>query len=199
MSILKNIFFIYRYGWAQSRTLPVGDFEFLEDDEIDLDEILNTPEHGKRGYIVECDLEYPEHLHKKHREFPLAPHQMVITPDELSMYQMGCHDVLKTKPKNEKKMTASFHTSKKYVTHYENLKLYAELGMIVKKVHRVLTFRQSAFLKKYIDFCTEMRKNRKPDFEKRLFKLMANSCYGKTIENTRKHLNVKFANKKRLN
>ena len=181
------------YGWAQSQFLPTGEYKFLKPYEINYQEILNTKDDAKYGYIVECTLEYPENLHKKHREFPLAPHQHVIAPDDLSVYQDNCHDILGTKPKKEKKMTATFLKREKYVTHYQNLKLYVKLGMKVTRIHRVLKFHQSNFLKKYIDFCTEMRKQSDSDFEKSLFKLMANSCYGKTIENPRKHVNVKFS------
>ena len=49
-------------------------------------------------------------------------------------------------------------------------------------------------MKKYIDFNTEKRKNTTNDFEKDFFKLMINSVYGKTIENLRKRINVRFVN-----
>ena len=61
--------------------------------------------------------------------------------------------------------------------HYINLKLYLSLGMKLTKIHKALQFKQSDWMKEYIDFNTEKRKNAANDFEKEFFKLMINKLY----------------------
>ena len=95
-----------------------------------------------------------------------------------------------------KKLIPKLGNKTNYVVHYRNLQLYLSLGMKLTKikVHKVLKFKQSDWMKKYIEFNTEKRKNVANDLEKDLFKLMINSVYGKTMENLRKWINVWLVN-----
>ena len=86
----------------------------------------------------------------------------------------------------------NLHNKKKYVVHIKSLKQALNHGLKLKKVHRIIEFNQKAWLKPYIDMNTELRKLAKDDFEKDLFKLINNAVFGKTMENIRKHRNIKL-------
>ena len=81
---------------------------------------------------------------------------------------------------------------KKYVVHLKSLKQALNHGLELKRVHRIIEFNQKVWLKPYIDMNTELRKLAKDDFEKDLFKLMNNAVFGKTMENIRKHIDIKL-------
>ena len=84
-----------------------------------------------------------------------------------------------------KKLIPNLGNKTSYAVHYENLQLYLSLEMKLIKVHRVLKFKQSDWMKTYINSNTEKRMDAANDFEKDFFKLMINSVYGKTRENLR--------------
>jgi DNA polymerase type B, organellar and viral len=170
------------YGYAQSCPMPVGDYVWMERETFQQHDWRTFDENAEHGYIVECDMEYPEALHADHNSLPLAPHRMDITEQDLSPFSRSCLEKLRGDGKmkhRSRKLVSSFLPRMKYVVHAANLALYLQLGMVLTHVHRVLSFRQSLFLRSYINYCTTKRAEATSDFRKRLFKDFSNSNFGK--------------------
>ena len=80
----------------------------------------------------------------------------------------------------------------KYVIHYRTLKYLIELGVIVKKAYRIISFKQRPWLKAYINSNTDKKKDAKHDFEKNFFKLMNKSVFGKFIETFTNYMDMQL-------
>ena len=119
---------------------------------------------------------------------------MLFLSDTLSNYCKKIADKSEIKVGDIKKLIPNLGKKTNFVVHYGNLQLYLSLGMKSTKIHRVLKFKLSGWMKKYIDFKTKKRMNAANDFEKDFFKLVINSVYGKTMGNLRKRINVRLVN-----
>ena len=182
------------YGWAMIKSLPVSDLKFLSEKKVSRFDLNSVSENSSVGYILECDLEYCKELHDLHSDYPLCPEKIEISSNMLSIY---CRDIANKygiKVGGVKKLIPNLGNKAKYVVHYKNLQYYLSLGMKLVKVHRVLKFKQSNWLKEYIEFNTEKRKNAVSEFEKNFFKLLINCIYGKSMDNIRKRISVKLIN-----
>ena len=163
------------YEKAMSEKLPVDGFERF-DDISDIDEkfIKSYDEDSNVGYFIKADIKYSKELHNKHIDSPFLPERMKVN-----------------KCKN---LVCNLYDKKDYVDHIRSLKQALNNGLKLKRIHRVLKFNQSTWLKSYIDMNTEKRMNAKNDLEKDFYKLMNNTVYGKTMENVRKHRIIKLVN-----
>ena len=90
------------------------------------------------------------------------------------------------------KLVPNLRDKKGHVIHIRALAQALTHGLILDRIHQVIEFDQSAWMKSYIDFNTQLRTKAKNDFEKDFFKLMNNSVFGKMMENIRKHRNIKL-------
>ncbi|EZA55644.1 hypothetical protein X777_04316 [Ooceraea biroi] len=159
------------YGWAMCQPLPYANFQWV-DDVSDFDVNAIAPD-SSTGYILEVDLEYLQHLHDAHIDLPFCP-----TRD-------------KPPGKRQDKLLATLYDKKRYVIHYHNLQQCTRHGLRITKIHCVLQFAQSAWLRKYIELNTQFRMRATNDCEKNFYKLMNNVVFGKTMENIRNHMDVK--------
>ena len=146
------------YGWTMSGYLPHGGFKWLKNvDNFDVNSIseCNFIENSSIGYILEVDLEYQDELHALHNDYPLAPEKLTIFYEMLSDYCKNFADEYGIKVGDVIKLIPNLGNKTKYIVHYRNLQLYLSLGMKLTKIHRVLKFKQSDWMKKYINFNTK--------------------------------------------
>ena len=90
------------------------------------------------------------------------------------------------------KLVPNLRDKKSYVIHIQALNQVLQHRLRLDRIHRAIEFYQLPWLKTYIDFNTQLRTAATNDFEKEFFKLMNNSVFGKTMENIRKHRNIKL-------
>ena len=134
--------------------------------------IRNYNENSGIGYFLEVDIDYSKKIFNLHKYLPFLPERKKLNKLE--------------------KLVCSIEDKEKYVIHIRVLKQALNHGLVLKKVQRVIQFNQEDSLKPYIDMNTKLRKEAKNDFEKDFFKLMNNSVFGKTMENVRKHRDIKL-------
>ena len=185
------------YGWAMSQYLPTGGFKWLTEKQINKINLAKYKKDDSKGLILEVDLKYSEELHDLHNDYPLAAERVCVNKEMLSGYCKRIATKYNISTGLIQKLIPTLKNKEKYVLHYRNLQLYTDLGLKVTKVHRVLEFKHSPWLKQYIDFNTDKRKNAKNAFEKDFFKLMNNSVFGKTMENLRKRVDVRLVTDKK--
>ena len=164
------------YGHSMSQPLLYDEINF--DQNVKLDDILNTLDDSDIGYFVEADLTYPDNIKDKARNFPFAPVNKKINPDNFNDYM---NEIQPDTHIQTKKLICDWSDKKNYLVHHRMLKFYIRHGMIVDKVHNVISIRQSNWLEKYIRFNTQKRNRAKNDFEKDFYKLLNNAFHGKTI------------------
>ena len=170
------------YGATMLEYLPYDEFEWLSDYEIDSIDFNCVSAESDVGYILEVELEHPSKLHDLHNDYPLAPEEIRVSKDMLSDYCLSIAEKYDVKVGDVAKLIPNLRDKSCYMLHYRTLQLYVSLGMVVGKIHRVLRFKQSDWLKRFVMFNAAKRINAANEFEKSFFKLIINSAYGKTME-----------------
>ena len=162
-------------GWAISQKLPENGFKWVKQKKLSKfneDFIKKCDENSKKGYFIEADIDYPKELFNLHKYLPSLPERKKVEKVE--------------------KLICSIENKEKCVIHIRSLKQALNHGLKLKKVQKVIQFKQKAWLMVYIDMNTELRKNSKNEFENNFFELMNNSAFGKNMEKVRNHRDVKL-------
>lgn len=157
-----------------SQPLPISNFKWVTVEPEIIENILRSPDDSNEGFFLEVDLKYPRKIHDKHNDYPFCCQQKNVGDSK------------------QKKLILDLEDKEHYVIHYRMLKIALKNGLKLKKVHRIIQFKQSFWLKAYMDLNTMNRTESKNPFEKNLYKLMSNAIYGKCVENIRKRVDIKL-------
>ena len=137
-----------------SQPLPTGEFKWVDIENLKggarelkrtIDMMVRNSYRGY-GYVLEVDVKYPRELHDHHNDLPFMCEKIRVNGVE--------------------KLVPNLHDKKKYVIHVKALKQALDHGLVLERIHRVIQFKQSAWMKEYIDFNTRLRTVAKNDFEK---------------------------------
>ena len=121
----------------------------------------------------------------------MAPEKLKVSEKMLAPFQLQIKEEHGIEIGTTKKLIPNLYPKKNYVVHYRKLKYYLSKRWILTKVHKILEFKQSPWMKPYIDFNTERRKEATNKADKDLFKLFNNTVYDKTMENMRNRIKVR--------
>ena len=131
------------YGWAMSQPLPTGGFKWVD---VKPDKISKLAKHKSKGFLIEVDVCYPKELHNSHNDLPFMCERMKINGVE--------------------KLIPNLYSKKRYVIHIRALEQALKHGLVLEHIHKAIEFKQSAWMKEYIDFNTKLRIAAANDFEK---------------------------------
>ena len=154
-----------------SQPLPTGGFKWVDIHPEEIGELVDRSDHG---YLLEVDVAYPEELYDYHNDPCFMCGRMTINGVE--------------------KLVPNLYHKKQYVIHIRALDQALKHGLVLERIYKAIEFRQSSWMKEYIDFNTILRTEAKNDFEKDFYKLMNNAVFGKKMENIRKHRDIKLVN-----
>ena len=143
------------YGWAMNQYLPYYNFEWMSEKEIIEINFDLVSGDSNKGYILEVDLEYSSDLHHLHNDYPLAPEKLKVSDDMLSNYCLGIAKEHGIRVDEVNKSIPNLKKKENYIVHHRNLQLYKSLGIKVVKINKVLKFKQSDCLKKFVMSNTE--------------------------------------------
>ena len=148
----------------------------------------------KYGYFIECDIEAPKQLHDKFNDLPFFPQQKAgMYSDGIKKYAEKNDIVDKVKESNTPKLICDLVPKQKYLVHYLLLQLGIQQGYQVTYIHHLIRFKQIPFIFEYVNMLSEKRAKSKTTVERNLYKLLANSTYGKFVETGLKQIKIKFA------
>ena len=145
------------YGCAIRQYLPISNFKWVKNIYKIEQKLMNIKNNSSTGYVLEVDLESPKKFHNIYNDYPLAPEKNNIPKEWLSKYCLKIASVHNITTGIKKQLLPNLMNKNIYVMHYRNLQQCLEFGMKLKKIHKMLKFKQNDWMTPYIDINTQKR------------------------------------------
>ena len=150
--------------------------------------------YDQYGYLIECDINLDKKFYDKFNDLPFFPTHRTgeYSPAmKQKAKESGVEDMIKEN--KTKKLICDLCPKHHYFVHYSMLQLALQQGYTLTKIHHIYKFKQAPFIFEYVNHLSEMRAQASSAVLKNLFKLFANSIYGKFVETGDNRIKVKFA------
>lgn len=151
--------------------LPCGPYTYVDPKNVD---VMSLSPLGNYNYLLEVDIGVPLDIHRKNDPFPFFPEHL-------------CAPASKTK-----KLMLTLKSKKNYVVLLNNLLQGLENGYTLEKVHKILRFGQSYWLKPFIDGNNDRRIAATCEATSALEKLVSNSFFGRCAIDKTRHRDVLY-------
>ncbi len=114
---------------------------------------------GPTGYVLEVDIDFPHEIHDLLDYFGVLPEEMIIKECHYSEYSKQLASNLGVSIIYQKRLVCNLLPKQKYIVHISYIQFCVKLGVKVTKIHRILQFAQSTWLKSFMDLCAGNRTN----------------------------------------
>ena len=177
------------YGFIMSTfPLPYDAISFLNNEEIRDFNIWDYDKNSEYGYILNIDISLIDiKYHDYYNDLPIFPYKRKTFKKDISDYQK---EILE---KNNKpfiateKLISDFYAKKDYTVHYLTLQFYLKLpGFNIQNINYIIRFRQAKYMKDYIKYNHKNRIESTNENDKRIYKLLINSTFGRSLLNKEK-------------
>jgi len=183
-SSLIQLDFCAMYSFCMNRKLAVGSYRFLSPEEVSCFDPFAYDDDGAKGFLVSCDLKIEASWHDYYADLPPMPERVKIDASCASEFQREFQDEMGNSFMNAFKteqLITSLYDKEGYVLHNFLLKTYLRMGGItVSKIHQVVQYSQTAFMKDFINMGIERRNSTNDESLKSYYKGICNSAYGFT-------------------
>ncbi|XP_034242358.1 uncharacterized protein LOC117645912 [Thrips palmi] len=175
-------------------SMPTSGYRYLSESELRSFELGRVNNESAVGFLICCDLHYPDDIKEKTRYLPLCPTNELVTYSMLSGYNKKFLQKYKLRfPPGVRKLLATQLDKKEILLHGEALVFYLRHGLQLTKIHYIIEFKQSFWLRDWVNLNNDLRRSATTTTQSNAAKAACNSgSYGSFLLRKQRFRNVRF-------